>query len=81
MANAKRCDICGEYFIIPDLDNKVIDYGARAGAVHLYKLEDANAWRGEYREGSYFDACDKCVQDITDYILTRRATWEKGETK
>lgn len=74
MANAKRCDICGKYFAIPEPSLARL-YNSEAGAVQLFKLNN-RLRHTEEREGHHFDACDDCVQEIVDLILTKRATWE-----
>ena len=72
MANAKRCDICGEYFEIPEYGHEVMLYGMPAGAVRVYKM-DPELKYGDDRKGTHFDSCDKCAQEIIDYILAKRA--------
>lgn len=74
MSNAKRCDICGKYFAMPEPSRTLI-YRSEAGKVQLYKL-NPKIRHTEEDEGYHFDACDDCVQEILDLILTKRAVWE-----
>jgi hypothetical protein len=68
MANAKRCDICGEFYtapefvvgLFPDSYRQQLDY------VTIHKADEREA-------SMYFDSCKKCQQDLIDYILTKRA--------
>ena len=73
MANAKQCDICGKYYSLPEPAGLL--YKAASGKVELFKNVPKLHHAAEH-EGLYFDACDECVQEITDLILEKRATWE-----
>ena len=75
MANAKRCDICGKYFDLPDADrlHKTI-----AGRVELYKTAK-NIHHTSEQEGFHFDACDDYVKSILDHSLMMRSHWETRE--
>lgn len=65
MANAKRCDVCGEFYEVPEYNP------CRVDAIDF--LDYIIVHRGGEREHSmYFDCCDKCRQSVIDYILTKR---------
>ena len=72
MANAKRCDICGKYFTLPEFKSF---HNTLAGKVELYHMV-VNKHHAADRVGVSFDACDDCVQEIMDHILTKKADWE-----
>lgn len=74
MANAKRCDICGKYFVLPTTKKDSMLYRSVAGKVELYKSA-SELHHAKEHEGIVFDACDDCVQEIMDLILTKRADW------
>lgn len=76
MANAKRCDICGRYFPLPEPAGLL--YKTAAGKVELFKKVPKLHHTAEH-DGLYFDACDECVQEIIDLILEKRAAWEIKE--
>lgn len=76
MANAKRCDICGRYF--PLIEPNGLLYKTMGGKVELYKMVE-NIHHTVDHPGLYFDACDDCVQEITDLILEKRSAWEPKE--
>lgn len=78
MANAKRCDICGKYYDAPEVDHcHIYDDHRYTSMVHVIRRgsEDSSIYHGIMQ----FDSCEDCLQDVIDYILTRRAEWEKGE--
>jgi hypothetical protein len=74
MSMARRCDICGAYFDMPDPNPYRLDRDEYLNYVHLHRAmdpEDKNGCLDDYL--LRFDACDKCYDDLLTYILARKA--------
>lgn len=78
MANAKKCDICGKYYDVPELVAGLMydDFRGTSMVRVLRKTGRCN----HPHDVMQFDACESCLQDVLDYILTKRVESEKGET-
>ena len=75
MANAKRCDICGEYYQVPDLHtDDWFDERRNSSMVRLLRRKDD---RKVDHDVFHFDSCEKCFQDVMDYILDKQSAWAK----
>ena len=66
MANAKRCDACGEFYEVPEITCDLMYPEEFLDYVIIHKAEERKA-------SMRFDTCKKCQQDLIDYILTKRA--------
>ena len=76
MANAKRCDICGKYYDVPNRAEEMIyNEHLNTSMIRVLRLEPKKAFIEH--DVMQFDACDKCLQDILDYMLGKRAETEK----
>lgn len=77
MANARKCDICGKYYDAPEFETFSMEPWVNTSMVRVLRLKTA----GEYgkHDVMQFDSCEKCLQDVIDFMLTRRAESEKGE--
>ena len=72
MANAKKCDICGKYYDVPDNGYDIcLDDGRNTSMVRILRRKPVDI-RVEH-EIMQFDSCEKCLQDVLDYILTKKA--------
>lgn len=75
MANAKRCDICGEYYQVPNIVKEDYDWSEQwrnSSMVRLLRRKDKQKIEHDV---FHFDSCDKCFQDVMDYILTKQSAW------
>ena len=79
MANAKRCDICGEYYLVPERGDLLYDDMINTNMVRVLRLKKDTA--APKHDIMQFDACDDCLQDVLDFILTQRASWEHSRNK
>lgn len=72
MANARKCDICHNYYDVPDINERMmVEPWNNTSMVRLLRL-DPNKPGLERHDVMHFDACEKCLQDILDYILARQ---------
>jgi hypothetical protein len=79
MANAKKCDICGKYYDVPELiGDLAYDNNINTSMVRILRRNDSVRINHDVMQ---FDSCEGCLQDILDYILTKRADSEpmKGD--
>ena len=71
MANAKRCDICGKYYDVPELDEEFAhNANLNTSMVRILRLKSVTC--KHKHEVMQFDSCDNCLQDVIDYMLTKR---------
>lgn len=70
MASARRCDICGEFYDTPEMDLS-FDPWKNTSMVRLLRLVPDK--KHDPHDVIHFDACEKCLQDVLDYILTKKA--------
>lgn len=72
MANAKKCDICGKFYVVPEADPGFVwDENLNTSMVRILKLNTEE--RGIRHDAIQFDACEDCRQDVLDYILSKKA--------
>jgi hypothetical protein len=74
MANARKCDICGEYYDVPNTDEFLQETWNNTSMVRVLRLNGTSM--KNRHEVMQFDSCEKCLQDVLDYILTKRADSE-----
>lgn len=72
MANAKKCDICGKFYEIPEISPYRLDYEECLNIIRLHRAVDP-VNRPKDETWLHFDACDECYQDVLDYILAKKA--------
>lgn len=72
MANAKKCDMCGNYYDMPDISPCLADYERYVNEVRLHRAPESDEKNARDIWLS-FDACPKCYQDVLDYILSKAA--------
>ena len=77
MANAKKCDICGKFYEVAEVDEGHFYDFRNTSMVRLLRRNDNN--RHREHDVFHFDSCEDCLQDVLDYILSRQATVLKGE--
>ena len=76
MANAKKCDICGRFFEVPEYDPRCMgsaDYERFHNHIRIHKAEDPEKYNDPELIWLHFDTCDQCHSDLLDYILSRAA--------
>lgn len=76
MANAKRCDVCGNYYDVPHIEDDIYLESCRNGNM-IRILRRKPTIRIDH-DVMQFDACENCLQEVLDHILTKQADW-KGE--
>lgn len=74
MANARKCDICGRYYDAAEFDLECLDQWKNTSMVRVLRLNPNK--RGDPHDVMHFDSCEECLQDVLDYILTRKACSE-----
>lgn len=82
MACARKCDICGKYYSITEADPyETNPYGSNTSMVRLMKLKpEKDRVKSLPHDVFHFDACDECLNDVMDFILSKRAdstVWER----
>lgn len=70
MSFARKCDICGKYYDVPDVEQYLGEPWTNTSMVRILKLKSDSFNRHDVMN---FDACDKCLQDVLDYILAKQA--------
>jgi hypothetical protein len=76
MANAKKCDICGGYYDVPEIDeDHIFNTNINTSMVRLLRMNSPR--HKEKHAVMQFDSCENCLQDVLDYILTKRAKAEE----
>lgn len=81
MARARKCDICHNYYDVPEIDASTLEPWNNTSIVRILRLNpEAAKEKGLAisHDVMHFDACEKCLQDIVDFILTRQADVIKG---
>lgn len=86
MACARKCDICGKYYNVSEINPYICEpFGSNTSMVRLLRLKpegDRGKGNGEPHDVFHFDACDECLGDVMDFILSKQATEAmKEETK
>ncbi|MBQ5769259.1 MAG: hypothetical protein IIV94_10340 [Clostridiales bacterium] len=80
MANAKRCDICGKYYIVPEGEVGMLwDESMNTSMIRILRHRPDD--KRKPHDVMQFDSCEKCLQDTLDYFLSRRAEWDKSDAK
>lgn len=80
MANAKRCDICGKYYLVPTSDLGVlVDESMNTSMVRVLRHRPENKQNPHYV--IQFDSCEKCLEDTLDYLICKRAEWCEDDAK
>lgn len=78
MSCAKKCDICGKYYDVAEINPYAHEpFGNDTSMVRIMKLrpkEDRDERTGGSHTIFHFDACDKCLDDLMDYILSKQGT-------
>lgn len=69
MANAKKCDICGKYYDVPN-DHFMTDLGAASNTSLIRIMRRKPNVRLDH-DVIQFDTCEECNQDVLDYILAK----------
>lgn len=72
MSFARKCDICGEYYDVPAIEEYLSEPWTNTSMVRILRLQDGNKTYNRH-DIMNFDACDKCLQDVLDYILSKQA--------
>ena len=78
MANAKKCDICGKYYDVPQAyEGMIWDEYLNTSMIRVLRRgpEDHKIKHDTIQ----FDACDDCLQEVLDYILAKRADSERSQ--
>lgn len=70
MANARKCDICHNYYDEPEVDAGTFEPWNNTSMVRILRL--TRDGRKMY-DVMHFDACEKCLQDVLDYIFAKSA--------
>ena len=75
MSNARKCDICGKFYAVPEFDpGYFMDEFKNTSFIHVAELLPEE--RGVKHDILHFDVCEECRQDVLDYILTKKADAE-----
>ena len=69
MSNAKRCDICGKYYDVPERNDGFEEW-RNTSMVRVLRMKPQIRCDHDVMQ---FDSCDNCLQDVLDYILSKRA--------
>lgn len=75
MAYARKCDICGEYYDVPEIEEYLHEPWTNTSMIRVLRLKGDNRLL-ERHDVMQFDACEKCLQDVLDYILTKKVDSE-----
>lgn len=73
MADAKKCDRCGDYYE-SNCVRKVSGYfgGLKLGYIQILSVQDTSAY--------IFDLCDKCMDELFEFMNVREAINETTNT-
>lgn len=76
MACARKCDICGKFYNAPEVNPYTVEpFGSNTSMVRLLQLKPVeDRGKGEPHYVYHFDACDECLGDVMEFILSRQAT-------
>lgn len=68
---------CGKYYDVSEIDPYIYEpSGSNTSMVRLLKLkpeEDRGKGKGEPHDVFHFDACDECLGEVMDFILSKQA--------
>jgi hypothetical protein len=73
MANAKKCDACGKFFVVPELEPGYIDHEKYHNYLKVHKAEKPDRNNTDV-SWFHFDICDECYDDFMEYMLSKAAT-------
>ena len=69
MANAKQCDICGKFYLVPEMEPGCLwEEDMNTSMVRIMRRKKTETIKHDVMQ---YDACEKCLQDVLDYILSR----------
>lgn len=72
MANAKKCDICGKFYVVPVVEPG-FDWNEQLNTSMVRFLRLDRERKGLHHDVMQFDTCEDCYQDLLDYILSKQA--------
>lgn len=75
MAYARKCDICGEYYDVPNVEEHLTEHWNNTSMIRVLRLRPEKITNRH--DVMHFDSCEKCLQRVLDYILANSAV--KGE--
>ena len=71
MANAKMCDICGNFYVVPEVEaGSFWEESMNGNVVRIMRRKKTERIEHDIMQ---YDACEKCLQDVTDFILSKAA--------
>ena len=73
MANAKQCDICGEFYNVPEPDKDELYWDETINTSMVRVMRHKPGCRAMTHDTFLFDSCESCLQDVLDYILSKKA--------
>jgi hypothetical protein len=69
MANAKQCDICGKFYLVPEFEpGSFWEEDMNTSMVRIMRRKNTASIQHDIMQ---YHACEKCLQDVTDYILSK----------
>lgn len=71
MACARKCDICGKYYDVLEVNPGDLEPWSNTSMVRILKLDYKNDHR--LHDVIHFDVCDECLGDMMDFILSKQA--------
>lgn len=77
MASARKCDICHRYYDVPEMEAGTLEPWNNTSMIRLLRLS-GDGVRERRHDVIHFDACENCLQDVLDYILTKSAETSSG---
>ena len=81
MANAKKCDICGKFYTVPQSNGDVLAWDENINTNMIRVLRRKSETVSIKHDVMQFDACDECLQDVLDYMLSKSAESSVEEGK
>ena len=69
MADAKKCDICGGFYMTEEKKFNI-------SGCKVYRVCLENATRGDIK---HYDVCDRCTEDIYDFLEGKCPIRERKE--
>lgn len=75
MANAKQCDICGKFYLVPAVEaGSFWEEDTNTDMIRIMRRKNTLTIKHDVMQ---FDTCAECRQDVTDYILSKAAVSTK----
>lgn len=78
MSSARKCDICHNYYDVPDVEVGTLEPLNNTSMVRVLRLNLNGGRTIPRHDVMHFDACEKCLQDVLNYILTKSAETSSG---